>query len=345
MPFMKKNLLLLSLLFILSIAGQAQDSTIKKQTLHGVVKNEKNKPIQNATVTVQGEEKGTLTDSLGYFKMDARPDAVFVISADGYESLLASAHNEDLIRVVMAKSKPLNNTNGEVDKLIKQQSVSNDFNNYVNTESSRNYTGSYLTVFKSSEGTVGSRLLFGSWVNGKLIDKNDQEINTKGYVFNYDKIERKLLATLDKKTLIEVEDSAIKSYSLSNPSDGETLFKKVTGVDKNKFLIVLVDAQDKKYSLFKSLKTEFVKANFTSNGLIQSGNKYDEYVDKSEYYLSNSSSKNLIKVELKEKQIKKAIPDDQDKVNAFFASQQDTNKIDELLLIKLISYINLNSKK
>jgi hypothetical protein len=324
-----------------STVSQAQlDSTIKKKIFHGIVKNEKNKPIENASVIVEGDEKGTVSDNLGYFKINARPDAVLVVNAEGYESSLTPVGNEELVRIIMIKSKSLND--GEGVKMAKQQSVSNDFHNYINTESSRNYTGSYLTVFKGSEGTVGSRFLFDNWVPGKLIDKNDHEIIVKGFTFNYDKVGHKLLATSNEKTIIEVEDSAIKSYSFFNPAGGETVFKKVNGADKNKFLIVLVDSPNKKYSLYKSLKTELVKANFTSNGLIQSGNKYDEYVDKFEYYISDSSSPNLVKVDLKEKQIKKAFPNEQQKVNAFLASHKE-DKINESLLIELISYINLNS--
>ena len=100
--------ILLSLIFFLStslaIYGQS-DSAMQKQTLHGVVKNEKSKPIQNASVMVEGDETGTVTDSLGYFKIDARPSAVLIINADGYEPLMKEINNKELIQAVMVKTK------------------------------------------------------------------------------------------------------------------------------------------------------------------------------------------------------------------------------------------------
>lgn len=222
---------------------------------------------------------------------------------------------------------------------VKDQSIQNDFQNYQNTESSRNYTGSYLTVFKNKEGTVGSRYLFNSWVNGKVTDKNDKEINTNGYSFNYDKIAGKLLATPDKKTIIEIDDTAINSYSFFGPAGEQILFKKIKNIDPAKFLIVLAEGSGNTCSLYKSLKTEFVKASFTSNGIIQSGNKYDEYVDKYEYYIMFSNSKTFTKVELKERSIKKVLANNEEKVKAFFASHNE-DEMNESLLVKLISYLN-----
>jgi hypothetical protein len=223
--------------------------------------------------------------------------------------------------------------------VVREQTVQNDFKNYANTESSRNYSGSYLTTFKNTEGTLGSPYLFDKWVSGKVIDKKDSVINTAGYFFNYDKIAGKILVTKDKKTIIEVEDSAIKSFSFFDPSEKEITFKKINNIEKNRFLIVLVEKQGASYSLYKFLKTKFVKANYTTNGLIQSGNKYDEYVDEYEYYIGYSDLKTFTKVELKEKAIKKALPNNEEKVKSFFEMHK-ADKMNESLLVELISYLN-----
>ena len=92
--------ILLSLIFFLStslIAYSQSDSSLQKQTVHGVVKSEKNKPIENASVIVEGEEVGTVTDSLGYFKIDAKPKAVLIINADGFEPLMKEINSKELI--------------------------------------------------------------------------------------------------------------------------------------------------------------------------------------------------------------------------------------------------------
>ena len=337
---MKKNSLLFTLLFVMSVISQAQqDSTAKKQTFHGIVKNEKNKPLQNASVMIKGEEKGTITDSLGYFKVNAGPDAVLIINADGYETLMAQVRKEELLRLVMKKTKEINNDISVADEISRQQSASNDVRNYLTSESSKNYTGSYLTIVKNKESMVGSRYLSNEWVSYNVVDKNESVVNTNGYLFNYDKVGGKILATSDKKTILEVDDTAIKSFSFVDSLGKKVSFKKVNNIDKNMFLIVLVNEPGNDYSLYKSLKTEFVKANYLNNGLIRSGNKYDEYVDKFEYYIEFDKLKTFSKVELKEKAIKRALTGNEEKVKTFFEMNK-AGKLNEAFLIKLISYLN-----
>ena len=66
---MKKKCFFLLLLITVTTAAWAQTNPVlKKQTLHGIVKNEKNKGVQNASVIVKGEEKGTVTDVLVFLK-------------------------------------------------------------------------------------------------------------------------------------------------------------------------------------------------------------------------------------------------------------------------------------
>jgi len=340
---MKKLFFLITLFFSVSFISRAQsDSTIKKQTYHGVVKNEKNKPIQNASVIVEGDEKGTTTDAEGFFKINAQPNAKLVITADGYQSSLTPVRNAQFVQLVSIKNK---SNSDNTDELIKQQSVSNDFKNYATAESSRNYTGSYLTTFKENEATVGSRFLFDKWANGKLIDKNNNDIVAKDYKLNYDKMGGKLLATNDQKTIIELDDTALSGYSFTDPTYGkEVLFKKVKLDDKNKFLIMLVGNGSSGYTLYKDLKTEFVRANYTNNGLIQSGHNYDEYVDKPVYYILLPGSNELTKIELKEKAIKKTLIANEARVKTFFSSHAE-GKIDEDMLIQLISFLNQESNR
>ena len=335
---MKKHLFFFLSFFSISIVVRAQlDSTKKRQIIHGVVINEKNKPVQDASVIIQGEEKGTVTDSLGYFKINAKSDAVLIINAAGYESLLEKIRNEELIRAVM-KRNPLNNSAG-ADETIKQQSFSNAFQDFSKTETGNLYRGSSLPVFIIKENTVGSRYLFDSWVKGKLIDTTGKEINTNDYVFNYDKMTGKLIATQDKKIVIEINDAVIKSYSLTDLSGKETKFEKSGLINNDKFLVSLAGEKNNKYSLYKLINTKFVKANFVTNGLIESGKKYDEYADTFEYYIVYNSSGIHKKVELKEKLIKKTITEDGEKVKTFFIKHTG-DKLNESLLAELILFLN-----
>jgi hypothetical protein len=335
---MKKHLFFFLSFFSISIFVKAQlDSTKKRQIIHGVVVNEKNKPIQDASVVIQGEEKGIVTDSLGYFKINAKSNAVLIINAAGYESLSEKIRNEGLIRAVMIKSNPLNNS-GSADETIKQQSLSSAFQDFSKIETGNLYRGSSLPVFTIKENTVGSRYLFDSWVKGKLIDTANREINTYNYLFNYDKMTGKLIATQDKQTVIEVDYIAIRSYSMTDQYGREMRFEKIDLINKNKFLVNLVNGGNKKYALYKSINTKFVKADFVTNGLIQSGNKYDEYADSYDYYIvyGNGIYK---KIELKEKAVKQVLIEDKEKVKNFFV-QHSGDKLDELLLSELIIFLN-----
>ena len=335
---MKKNSLFLILFLIHSIAIQAQsDSTLKKQTLHGIVKNEKNKPIPYASVIVEGEEKGTVTDSLGFFKIDAKPNSVLIINAQGYESAMEPVNGKDLITAVLVKESSGNAASG-INETIKPQSISNAFQDFSKAETGNLYHGSSLPVFTIKENTVGTRYLFDSWVKGKIIDTANREINTYNYVFNYDKMTGKLIATQDKKNVIDVDDIAIDSYCLTNPSGQETMFEKINLINKDKFLVSLVNETNKKYALYKSINTKFIKANFVTNGLIESGNKYDEYADSYDYYIVYSSGI-YKKIELKERSVKQVLVEDKDKVKVFF-TQHSGDKLNDSLLSQLILFLN-----
>lgn len=336
-----KYSLLLALFFILSIAIKAQLDSTKKQIFHGVVRNEKNKAIQNASVIVEGEENGTTTDSEGFFKITAKPNAVLVISANGYESFHTPVRRSESIRLVMLRNKVSDNDpNNVANEFTRQQTASNDFRNYVNTESSKNYTGSYLSVIKANEGTVGSRFLFDKWVDSKFIDKRNNLISVKEYTFNYDKMGSKLLATNDQKTILEIDETTLSEFSFTDPIGKQIVFKRVDAIEKDKFLIVLVEKINNGYSLYKNLKTEFVKADYSNNGLIRSGHSYDEYVDKPEYYIIGPDS-NSYKIDLKEKSLKKVLENKKEVVKNFFDAHRG-DKLDESLVIQLISYINSN---
>ena len=333
---MEKKSFFLVLLFILSIFTIAQSNTsLKKQTLHGIVKNEKNKAVQNASVIVKGEEKGTVTDSLGLFKIEANPNSVLVIAAEGYESTMKPVNGKELI-IVLVKT-PDNSNNNILNETITQKQVYNSVQDFGKAEASRFYQGSALTVFHQKEETQGSRYLFNWWVNGTMLDTNLTVINTADFSFNYDKVGKKLLATRDKNTIIEINDAAINSFILKTDTS-ITKFEKIPGIGKKEFLIEVVK-NEVKYSLYKSMKTTFQKADYANNGLIASGKKYDEFVDEFEYYVIFPGGNQFKKVELKKKSIREALSNEEVKVKQYF-SKSESGVINESFLKELILFLN-----
>jgi len=330
-----KSVFLLLFLFF-SIIDRAQSvNGLKKQTLHGIVKNEKNKAVQNASVIVKGEEKGTVTDSLGLFKIDAGPNSVLIISAEGYEPTMKPVNGKELI-IVLVKT-PDNTNNSILNETISQKAVYNSVQDFGKAEASRIYQGSALTIFHQKEETQGSRYLFNWWVNGTVLDTNLTVINTADFSFNYDKIGKKLLATRDKNTIIEINDAAINSFILKSDTS-IAKFEKIPGISKKEFMIELVK-NEVKYSLYKSMKTTFQKADYTNNGIIASGKKYDEFVDGFEYYIIFPGGKQFRKVELKKKSIRETLAYEEEKVKQYF-SKSESGVINETFLKELILFLN-----
>jgi hypothetical protein len=325
---------LLLFITVTTVTWAQTNPVIKKQILHGIVKNEKNKGVQNASVIVNGEEKGTVTDSLGLFKIDANPNSILVIVAEGYERTMKPVNGKELI-IVLVKS-PVHSTSN-INETISQKAVYNSVQDFGKAEVSRLYQGSALTVFHQKEETQGSRYLFNWWVNGTVLDTNLAVVNTADFSFNYDKVGKKLLATRDKNTIIEINDAAINSFILKTDTS-IAKFEKIPAISKKEFMIEAVK-NEVKYSLYKSIKTTFQKADYTNNGLIESGKKYDEFVDEFEYYIIFPGGNQFKKVELKKKSIREALSNEEVKVKQF-SSTSESGVINESFLKQLILFLN-----
>jgi hypothetical protein len=93
-----------------------------------------------------------------------------------------------------------------------------------------------------------------------------------------------------------------------------------------------------KYKIYKSIKTKFVPANYSTNGLSSTGNEYDEYSDSYTYYLLSIKSKNIQKFTLKKKVLKEIFFDDETKLDSFLNGNNST--VDDDYLKKLGNYMN-----
>ena len=334
---MKTNLL--SLIFFLGtsfVVYCQSDSAMQKQTLHGVVKNEKGKPIQNASVIVEGEDQGTVTDSLGYFKIDAKPNAVLIINADGYEPLMREINSKELIQAVMVKAQP-SNSNAGTNEILKQQTLSRSFEDFEKGGTGPMSHSGLLPVIHQNEETKGSRYYFKDWVKGTVLDKSGAIVSDEYCLFNYDKMAHALLVTKDKRSMIQVNSSEIQSFILED-RNGKYSFERKPSINDKDFLIQLAKSGGK-YSLYKAIKTKFQKADYATTGLTESGKNYDEFIDEATYYILPADEKQVITVELKKKAIKNALPNEQEKVNSYFAEHK-SDFINESFLIGLVNDLN-----
>jgi hypothetical protein len=219
---------------------------------------------------------------------------------------------------------------------IASQEIQDIFQDYSSAQTTAKYTGSFLPQFNPKEDTKGHRYLFNKWVNGFVTDTANNVFNKTTYLFNYDKIGKSLLCTVDKNTVYEFSSSTIKSFALQTDS-GQYTFERISAVNNGNFIQQIVKGE--KYSLYKSIKTTFVKSDFYSDGLIERGNRYDEYVDEYEYYILLPGGKDCRKVEFKKKSIKEILSLDSVKVNKYF-SDHSSEDIDENFIKGLLAFLN-----
>jgi hypothetical protein len=94
-----------------------------------------------------------------------------------------------------------------------------------------------------------------------------------------------------------------------------------------------------KYSLCKKIKTHFEKSDYKSTGMIETGNKYDEFVDEKEYEVFNKRDKQFQKISLKKNSINDVLFKDAPLVKKYFSDHKE-DEIDEVFLKGLIDFIN-----
>jgi hypothetical protein len=197
-------------------------------------------------------------------------------------------------------------------------------------------SGTFYNI-ASKEDTKGSRYLFNTWAKGYVTDKSGNAVKNDNYTFNYDKISGALLLSQDKQTAIDVNKEQVKGFTVYDKADQPINFEYVPAIDATHFAQVL--STGTKYKIYKLTKTTLVKADFKSDGMTSSGNKFDEYVDVPGYYVIDVKTNGIQKVALKSKSIKQAFAADADKVKAYFDAHKDDD-INEGFLAALGDSLN-----
>jgi hypothetical protein len=208
----------------------------------------------------------------------------------------------------------------------------------ISANGSSRAVGSFVN-FHTKEDTKGSRYLFPDWVSGAITTKSGVVISKDSLLYNYDKISHDLFLT-DQKTVVQVDGENIKSFTLSNAGRQMT-FVRLESIRPNAFFQQLADpgTSGSGYGLYKLTRTTFKKADYHTDGMVESGNNYDEYVDEAEYYLVMPDGKTTKKVELKKKSIREALSDAKQKTDDYFNAHRSED-INENFLIGLVGWLN-----
>ena len=192
-----------------------------------------------------------------------------------------------------------------------------------------------LFSYGNEYNAKGTRLLFDGWVKGTVVKNSGEEITGDKYFFNFDKITNNLLVTVDKQEIIEVYKDSIQSFKFSERGKIYE-FEKVMAIQRYKFVQVLIKNDDN-YSLYKSINTRFVPADYETNGLTESGNAYNEFVDANKYYIMYKGE--LRPVELKFSSIKRALKEKSSKTKDYYADHL-MDEVDENYLTEIVELVN-----
>ena len=190
-----------------------------------------------------------------------------------------------------------------------------------------------LSSFSRKQDVVGSQYLFRTWVKGSVINKAGVKFSDG--LFNFDKISQNVYIQLKDNTAFLVDKNQLKTISLSDDTTSY-LFEKIPSLNNNTFYNALFKGS--KYSLYSLTKTKFIPADYETNGIISSGNMYNEYKDDLTYYVVFSDG-SCHEISLKKKSIKNLFESEKNKVDEFFKSN-DELPVDANFLSLLVKELN-----
>lgn len=195
--------------------------------------------------------------------------------------------------------------------------------------------GTMLPVLTHQEDTRGSRYLLKDFAHGIIVDNTSRVIVDSMLLMNYDKIDGQLMIAQDTKNYLEVDKEKVLAFAFKTP-DTSFVFLNVPILSKINYFQLI--ATGPRYSVYKSIKTKFVKANYVSNGLTESGNNYDEYVDTETYFwVAGKDSAGIF--ELKKRSIKNVFTGEKSRVDSWF-SKHKIDDINDKFLKGLVDYLN-----
>jgi len=311
---MKKMICMLTFLLSATI-GFSQTITIS-----GTVKDDQGQPIPLAFIRDMQHYYATYADSAGAFLLKADPNSVLMAIAGNYADAKVKIDNKSNINIVMAKGA--SSASGAPAAIAGQEGTATPFvsNQDLATRSGTNTT---LKEGFTQEPTRGTPYLFVNWVRGFAVATSDSLLYNIDNLYNYDKVNGVVLFTKDMHTVMAVSKANIKSFYLFTGKLHPLSFEGNPAVSNKPFVEILLSTP--KYKIYKVTDTRLERASFHTDGVTQTGNKYDEYVDAVHYYFVKGAEKPK-QISIKKKTLKELLAGDADK---FISSQGDRDVDDD----------------
>ena len=373
MLLIRKNLFLFALSLLILPAIYAQ-----KAVVTGKVTDNAGRPVPFVSVRIKSAQTGTSTDSLGAFSLRVGSGDSLVISAVGFDDTTVLAGSRTTLAIVLLQragslhealvsGSPSAGNTSDNPEAVKEEVIASTFQDWIRTAQFSNgqIQGSFITpgagggmnmvavstngfgalntlnqgtmlpVLKHQEDTRGSRYLLKDFAHGLIVDNAGKLIADSLNLMNYDKIDGQLMIAQDARNYLEVDKDKVVAFALKTP-DTAFVFLNVPALSKSNYFLLI--ANGPRYSIYKSVHTKFIKANYVSNGLTESGNNYDEYLDTQTYFWVAAKGTAGV-LQLKKKSIREVFAAEKSKLDDFFAHHK-YDDIDDAFLKKLIFYLN-----
>ena len=319
----------LGLIYLLILSGVSA-AFGQAISISGTIKDQQGNPIPVAFVRDARHYYATYADSAGSFMIKADPSSTLVAVAAGYADSKVKIDNIATINIIMNK-EDASSANSAANSAGANGSAA-----FLNNQPIVNQSGASTAIKTgfSQEATKGSPYLFNNWVHGFAISTGDSLLYDINNLYNYDKIGGNLLFTKDRTTIMQVNQQQVKYFSLFDGKLYPHVFENAPLVNRKPFIEVILSTP--KYKIYKQTETKLQRANFHTDGVIESGNKYDEYQDAAHYYFVKLPGGQPKQFSLKKKAIKELFGGDADK----FMDSHGSKNIDDDYLRELDYSLN-----
>ncbi|WP_428327728.1 hypothetical protein [Mucilaginibacter sp.] len=295
--------------------------------VNGTVSNQAGEPVPFAFIKDIKHNYATFSDSVGNFHLRVDPASSLVALAPHYKNEVVAIGGSQKIKMVMiSNGSEAASTKTDADNAGGSNSFLMNRQLLVTTN-----LGAFSQTIKTGfnqEETRGSRYMFANWLPAFGINKSDTLLADIGTVYNYDKINGNLLLSEDKKTTSMIPKGEVKSFTLFDGKGHPHIFVSAPEINGKPYIEILVNSP--KVKIYKKVDTKLVAADFHTDGVIESGHRYDEYVDVERYYVVKDGAK-PVSISLRKKTIKEIFAGDADK----FIADQGSRDVDEDYLADL----------
>jgi hypothetical protein len=289
-------------------------------SITGTVKDQQGEPVPLAFIRDAQHFYATFADSTGRFLLKADPASTLVAIAGNYADTRVKIDSKAVIDIIMVKGVSSSKTSAPSSAL-----GNSDLSTFLNKQTLVSQAGSSTAIRAgfNQEATKGSPYLFANWLHGFAIGNADSLLYDINNLYNYDKISGNLVFTNDFNSIKQVEKQEVKQIKLFDGKLYPHVFERSPSLNNKPFTEIIVNTP--KYKVYKQTDTKLVRADFHTDGVIESGHRYDEYQDAVHYYFLKQPDGKPRQISLKKKIIKEIFMGDADK----FIEAQGSRNIDD----------------